>query len=163
MTQAPRIGRRDVLRWGAGAAALAAVPAGCSRASDAGTTVKVLCHPGQILPNAKLIAATLGLILVVKPLVTIGVALALRSGLDTALTVGAALSQIGEFSFILAALGRRLGVLPPEATQTLVAASILSITINPLLFRAATRAARRFARCRPFVVDAPLRSGRSTP
>jgi CPA2 family monovalent cation:H+ antiporter-2 len=123
----------------------------------------MLLDPGQILPNAKLIAATLGLILVVKPLVTIGVALALRSGLDTALTVGAALSQIGEFSFILAALGRRLGVLPPEATQTLVAASILSITINPLLFRAATRAARRFARCRPFVVDAPLRSGRSTP
>lgn len=45
-----RFGRRDALRLGAGAAALAALPSGCARSSDAGTTIKVLCHPGQILP-----------------------------------------------------------------------------------------------------------------
>ena len=43
-----------------------------------------------------------------------------------------ALAQIGEFSFILAALGRDLGVLTDAATNTLVAASIVSISLNPL-------------------------------
>jgi CPA2 family monovalent cation:H+ antiporter-2 len=45
------------------------------------------------------------------------------------------LAQIGEFSFILAALGRQLGVLPVEAVNTLVATAIVSITLNPLLYR----------------------------
>jgi CPA2 family monovalent cation:H+ antiporter-2 len=56
-----------------------------------------------------------------------------------ALVVGVALAQIGEFSFIVASLGRELSILPPEATNTLVAASIISITLNPLLFRLAAR------------------------
>ena len=84
----------------------------------------MLLDPGQILPNAKLIAAAAGLILIVKPLTTLVVALLLRSGVETAVTVAVALAQIGEFSFILAGVGRRLGVLPEQATQTLVAASI---------------------------------------
>jgi CPA2 family monovalent cation:H+ antiporter-2 len=46
-----------------------------------------------------------------------------------------ALAQIGEFSFILATRARELGILTEEATNSLVAASIFSITINPLLFR----------------------------
>jgi monovalent cation:H+ antiporter-2, CPA2 family len=123
----------------------------------------MLLDPRQILPNAKLIAATAALILVVKPLTTLVVALALRSGIETAVTVAAALAQIGEFSFILAGLGRRLGVLPEEATQTLVAASILSITCNPLLFRRVPAVVRRFRRPGGVVAGAPLRSGRSTP
>jgi CPA2 family monovalent cation:H+ antiporter-2 len=45
------------------------------------------------------------------------------------------LAQIGEFSFILAALGRQLGVLPETAINTLVAAAMVSITLNPLLYR----------------------------
>ena len=46
-----------------------------------------------------------------------------------------ALAQIGEFSFILALLGNQLGILPEAATNTLVAAAIVSITLNPLLYR----------------------------
>ena len=46
-----------------------------------------------------------------------------------------ALAQIGEFSFILATLGRELGLFTQEATNMLVAASILSIVVNPLLYR----------------------------
>jgi CPA2 family monovalent cation:H+ antiporter-2 len=123
----------------------------------------MLLDPAQILPNAKLIAATAALVLLVKPLVTIALAIPLRAGLETAATVAAALAQIGEFSFILAALGRRLGVLPPEATQTLVAVSILSITCSPLLFRRVPAVLRRFPRSGRFAAGAPLRSGRSTP
>ena len=46
-----------------------------------------------------------------------------------------ALAQIGEFSFILATLGKELGLLTDAATNTLVAAAIVSITLNPLLYR----------------------------
>ena len=53
----------------------------------------------------------------------------------TALTVAIALAQIGEFSFILASLGRDLGVLTATATNVLVATSIASIVLNPIAYR----------------------------
>jgi CPA2 family monovalent cation:H+ antiporter-2 len=53
----------------------------------------------------------------------------------TALSVGFALGQIGEFSFILAAVGSTLGILPPQATSAMVVAAIVSIALNPLLRR----------------------------
>ena len=123
----------------------------------------MLLDPGQILPNARLIAAAVVLILVVKPLMTLLVALLLRAGVETAVTVAVALAQIGEFSFILAGLGRRLGILPEAATQALVAASILSITLNPLLFRLVPAVVRRLSRPGDGLAVARLRSGRSTP
>jgi CPA2 family monovalent cation:H+ antiporter-2 len=64
----------------------------------------------------------------------VALVLALRYPLSTALTVGASLAQIGEFSFILAALGGQLGVLPPEAKSLIVAGALISIALNPLLF-----------------------------
>src|SRR3546814_8799608 len=48
--------------------------------------------------------------------------------------VSASLAQIGEFSFILAALGISLGVLPVEGRDLLLAGAIVSIALNPLLF-----------------------------
>jgi K+:H+ antiporter len=123
----------------------------------------MLLDPSQLLANAKLIAAAVALILVVKPLATLGVALLLRAGTETAVTVAVSLSQIGEFSFILAGLGRRLGLLPQEATQTLVAASIVSITLCPLLFRWVPLAVRRFPRPGAVASGARRRSERSTP
>jgi CPA2 family monovalent cation:H+ antiporter-2 len=62
-----------------------------------------------------------------------------------ALTVGIALAQIGEFSFILATIGRDLGLLTSEATNALVAASIVSIVINPAAYRAIGFVDRRIA------------------
>jgi hypothetical protein len=54
--------------------------------------------------------------------------------LSTAATVSAALAQIGEFPFILVALGLSLRLLPPEAQSLIVAGALLSITLNPLVF-----------------------------
>jgi monovalent cation:H+ antiporter-2, CPA2 family len=54
--------------------------------------------------------------------------------LETALTVGAGLSQIGEFSFILADLGIGLRLLPDRARDLILGASILSIFANPVVF-----------------------------
>ena len=53
----------------------------------------------------------------------------------TGLTVGIGLAQIGEFSFILGTVGLTLGLLPTEGFQLIVAGSLLSIALNPFLFR----------------------------
>jgi CPA2 family monovalent cation:H+ antiporter-2 len=95
----------------------------------------MLLDPSALLVNAGITAATLAVILVGKPLAALAVVLVLRYPAKTAVSVALALAQIGEFSFILVALGRRLHVLPDRATQALVAAGIISITLNPLLFR----------------------------
>jgi CPA2 family monovalent cation:H+ antiporter-2 len=52
------------------------------------------------------------------------------------LTVAAGLAQIGEFSFILGTVGLSLGLLPSDGFQLIVAGALLSITVNPFLFRA---------------------------
>jgi CPA2 family monovalent cation:H+ antiporter-2 len=78
--------------------------------------------------------AVLGIIILGKFLAALAIVLALRRPLSTALTVSAALAQIGEFSFILAALGVSLELLPSEAQSLLVAGALLSITLNPLVF-----------------------------
>ena len=54
--------------------------------------------------------------------------------LETAVTVGVGLAQIGEFSFILANLGVGLGVMSDRARDLILGASILSILFNPVLF-----------------------------
>jgi Kef-type K+ transport system membrane component KefB len=63
-----------------------------------------------------------------------------------ALAVAVALAQIGEFSFILATLGPELGLLTASAVNTLVAAALVSITLNPLLYRWVDAVAIRAAR-----------------
>jgi CPA2 family monovalent cation:H+ antiporter-2 len=98
-------------------------------------SVGMLFHPDHLLGAPALVAATLGIILVGKPLAALGIVLLLRYPLKVGLAVAAALAQIGEFSFMLALLGNQLGVLPVAAMNTLVVAAIVSITINPLLYQ----------------------------
>jgi monovalent cation:H+ antiporter-2, CPA2 family len=95
----------------------------------------MLFDPTAVLPNLWLILATLAVILLAKPLAALAVVLLLRGPPQMAVTVALALAQIGEFSFILASLGRELELLPGPATQALVVAGIVSITLNPLAFR----------------------------
>jgi CPA2 family monovalent cation:H+ antiporter-2 len=61
---------------------------------------------------------------------------------ETALSVSAALAQIGEFSFILAGLGMTLGLLPREGQSLILAAALISMTLNPFVFRLARIQAR---------------------
>ena len=105
----------------------------------------MLLDPSQLVANAGLTALTLAVILVGKPLAALLVVLALRYPVKTAVSVAFALAQIGEFSFILVALARRLDLLPERATQALVAAGILSITLNPLLFRLVNPVSQRLS------------------
>jgi CPA2 family monovalent cation:H+ antiporter-2 len=91
------------------------------------------------------VAATTALVLIGKPVAAYLAVRLLRRPSKMGLTVAAALAQVGEFSFILAGLGRELGVLPEPAMQAVVASSIVSITLNPLLVRGAPLAERWLA------------------
>ncbi|MBK7580783.1 MAG: cation:proton antiporter [Myxococcales bacterium] len=95
----------------------------------------MLFDPAAVVPNLGLTAATLGLVLLGTPLVTFGMMLARGQSAKNAVSVALGMAQIGEFSFIVAALGRQLGLLPERATQALVAVSMICITLNPLLYR----------------------------
>lgn len=97
-------------------------------------SVGMLFDPQFLLQSPLLVAATLAVIMLGKPLTAIGIVLWLGYPLRVALTVAVALAQIGEFSFILAALGTELKILDPAATSTLVAAAIVSISMNPVLY-----------------------------
>jgi CPA2 family monovalent cation:H+ antiporter-2 len=98
-------------------------------------SVGMLFDPAALLDTPLLEAATLGIVLLVKPATAFAIVRLLGSPAATAVTVAASLAHIGEFSFILAALGRQMGALPDDLSSALVAASIASITLNPLVFR----------------------------
>lgn len=99
-------------------------------------SVGMLFQPSALPTGWPLMLATLGIVLIGKPLASFVVVLALKRPLSSALSISVALAQIGEFSFILAALAISLKVMPPEATNALVVASVISITLNPLLYKA---------------------------
>ncbi|KYF85413.1 sodium:proton exchanger [Sorangium cellulosum] len=105
-------------------------------------SVGMLLDPTQLAIGWPVAAATLAVVLIGKPLAALFVVVLLRRPLQTAFAVALSLAQIGEFSFILATLGRQLGIMPDEASQALVVASIASITLNPLLFSLRDRMAR---------------------
>ncbi|WP_353118163.1 cation:proton antiporter [Nitratidesulfovibrio sp.] len=98
-------------------------------------SVGMLFDPASLATGWPLMLVTLAIVLLGKPLAALLVVLVLGHPLRKAVSVAVALAQIGEFSFILASMGTALGVLPPEAGNALVVAAVVSITINPLLYK----------------------------
>lgn len=98
-------------------------------------SVGMLFDPAALGDGWSVILATLGIVLIGKPLAALIVVLLFKKPLRSAISIAVALAQIGEFSFILAAVALSLGVLPAEATNALVVVSVISITLNPLLYR----------------------------
>ena len=99
-------------------------------------SVGMLIDPAFLLDAPGRIALVVAIIVVGKTAAAFVIVLLLRGGIPKALVVAAALAQIGEFSFILATLGRSLDLLPAEGYNLILAGALVSITINPLLFRA---------------------------
>jgi CPA2 family monovalent cation:H+ antiporter-2 len=98
-------------------------------------SIGMLFDPAGLMHSYPLFVATLGVILIGKPAAAFLLVLVLRRPVRTAFSISVALAQIGEFSFILAALATELKILPALAMNALVAASIVSITLNPLFYR----------------------------
>jgi CPA2 family monovalent cation:H+ antiporter-2 len=81
------------------------------------------------------VLGVLAIIIVGKSLAALVITTAFKLDKATSLTVAAALAQIGEFSFILAALGMSLGLLPELGQNLILAGAIISIALNPVVFR----------------------------
>lgn len=96
----------------------------------------MLFDPWVLLERPLQVLAVVGIIIVGKSLAAGLLVMAFRYPLNTALTVSASLAQIGEFSFILVALGASLGLLPPEGQSLVLAGALISIALNPLVFKA---------------------------
>jgi CPA2 family monovalent cation:H+ antiporter-2 len=99
-------------------------------------SVGMLFDPAVLVENPLQVLAVVAIVLFGKSLAAFLLVILLRYPLNTALTVSASLAQIGEFSFILAALGRELGLLPVLGQNLILAGAIISIALNPLLFKA---------------------------
>jgi CPA2 family monovalent cation:H+ antiporter-2 len=99
-------------------------------------SVGMLFDPMVLVNSPLQVAAVVAIIIFGKSLAAFALVLLLRYPLNTALTVSASLAQIGEFSFILAGMGMQLKLLPPEGQSLILAGAIISIAVNPLLFKA---------------------------
>ncbi|QOY91944.1 cation:proton antiporter [Paludibaculum fermentans] len=98
-------------------------------------SVGMLFDPRQLLHSPGVAAVALSIVLIGKPLAAFVIVVLMHHGSKVALGVAVALAQIGEFSFILAAVGKSLKILSEDAANILVAASIASIALNPVLYR----------------------------
>ena len=116
-------------------------------------SVGMLFEPQVLIEEPLKILAVVAIIMAGKTVAAIVLVLAFRYPLNTALTVGASLAQIGEFSFILAGLGVALGLLPTEGQSLILAGALISIALNSLVF-AAIAPAQQWLRAR----SAPARN-----
>lgn len=99
-------------------------------------SVGMLFDPHILVERPLHILAVIAIIMVGKTLAAMALVLFFRYPINTALTVGASLAQIGEFSFILATLGVSLGLLSLEAQNLILAGALFSITLNSFIFSA---------------------------
>lgn len=98
-------------------------------------SVGMLFNPAVLIEQPLQILIVVGIILIGKSIAAFVLVLAFRYPLQSALIVSASLAQIGEFSFILAELGVRLKMLPEEGQSFILAGALISIAINPLVFK----------------------------
>jgi len=95
----------------------------------------MLLDPGFILERPGLIVVALAIVLIVKPLAAVFIVAVCGYSARTGLVVGVSLAQVGEFSFILAQQAYNLKMIPMDVYNVLVVCAIVSITLNPGLFR----------------------------
>ncbi len=98
-------------------------------------SVGMLFDPMVLVQQPLQILAVVLIVILGKSLAAFFIVLAFRYPVNTALTVSASLAQIGEFSFILVGLGVALGLLPKDGQSLVLCGALLSITLNPLVFK----------------------------
>jgi len=119
--------------------------------------VGMLFDPTIVIRAPLEVLAVLAIVVVGKSVGAFLIVRAFRYPGHTAFTISASLSQIGEFSFILAALAVSLNLMPREGQSLIVAGAIFSITLNPVAFWAASHAAHWLE-----PLPAPVEAARST-
>ena len=99
-------------------------------------SVGMLFDPTVVVREPFHLLVVVIIIVLGKSLAAFALTLMFRYPIRTALTVSASLAQIGEFSFILVGLGVALNVLPAEGQSLVLAGALISIALNPLVFKA---------------------------
>lgn len=98
-------------------------------------SIGMLFNPHIFITKPLEVFTVVMIIIVGKSMAAALLVLLMRYSLNTALTISASLAQIGEFSFILAGLGLHLKLLPVEGQELIIAGALISIAINPFLFK----------------------------
>ncbi len=98
-------------------------------------SVGMLFDPSFLLEEPAMVVAGVFIVLVIKPLAAVFIVALRGYPVRTSLTVALGLAQIGEFSFILAQSAAAHNLLPEAGFNVVVATAMISITLNPLLFR----------------------------
>ena len=98
-------------------------------------SVGMLFDPGFLIAQPLLVLLCMLIVLVIKPLAALLIVAVLGYSVRTAMTVAIGLAQVGEFSFILASSALDLKIIPQEIYTVLVVCAMVSITLNPGLFR----------------------------
>lgn len=98
-------------------------------------SVGMLVDPAYIVKNISFIAICLLIVIVVKPLTAFIIVILTGGSVKIALTAAVGLAQIGEFSFILVKQAQELGIVTHEAYIVVIGCSIISIALNPVLFK----------------------------
>lgn len=106
-------------------------------------SVGMMVDPAWILANPVPVILVTLVVICVKWVAAYAVVLALGYPSRVGATIAAALSQVGEFTFILVGMGVSLGLVVDDALQVVVAAAFISITLNPFMFRAVDPIVRR--------------------
>ncbi len=109
-------------------------------------SVGMLFNPLSIVSDPIIIVLVLVVVLIGKPVAALFTVRLLGKPFSIAIPVGAAFSQIGEFSFILGTVARNLGLINDSGWNALVAASIISISLNPSIYTWARRISSKAAK-----------------
>ena len=97
-------------------------------------SVGMLFDPRFLLDHVLEVLAVVAIIVLGKSAAAYCIVRAFGKSDRTALTLSASLAQIGEFSFILAALGVSLKILPESGHDLILSGALISIMLNPLVF-----------------------------
>jgi CPA2 family monovalent cation:H+ antiporter-2 len=98
-------------------------------------SVGMLFDPGVILREPIALATLVGVVVIGKGLLAYWLMRAFGQPRNSGLIAGIGLAQIGEFTFVLAGMGRMLGVMSEETYNLILGAALISIAINPFLLR----------------------------
>ena len=101
------------------------------------TSIGMLLDLPFVLSQPLVIVATTLVLILVKSVVAAGAVLVRGRGLETSLMSGLSLAQIGEFSFVLAAVGLPLGLFAGDDYQGFLSVAALSMMAAPFLLRSA--------------------------
>ena len=97
-------------------------------------SVGMLVNPAVVFANLDKVIVLALLVIVGKALITVLLGLVLPSSARTMLVVAAGLSQVGEFTFIVGSTGVYLGLLDNDQYGLILAAAVISIIFNPVMF-----------------------------